>query len=79
MNPGSGNGLRKNDVRTEDLSVELKWTGKRQFTLKADELEKAEREAIKDGRESAFGISLGGRNYVILVEGYFEELRDGSA
>ena len=79
MNPGSGNGLRKNDVRNADLSIELKWTGKRQITVKSDDLEKGEQHALRDGREFAFGISLNGHNYVIVTQDYFEELTDGSA
>ena len=54
--PGSGNGIRKNDVRTPDLSFELKYTGKSQYTLKASELEKGEKHALLDGRDFAFGI-----------------------
>jgi Holliday junction resolvase len=73
--PGSGNGFRKNDVRTEDLSLEMKYTGKKQFTLKADDLEQGERHAIMDGRDFAFGIEMNGRNWVIISEDDFVLLR----
>lgn len=75
--PGSGNGIRKNDVRTDDLSLEMKYTGKKQYTLKAADLEQGEKHAIMDGREFAFGIEMNGHNWVILSEDYFLCLLDG--
>lgn len=76
-NPGSGNTWsRKNDVRTDDFSLELKVTGKKQFTLKASELEEGEKNAIVDGRRFAFGIELCGRNWVVLSEDDFVEFLD---
>lgn len=66
---------RKGDVRTDDLLVEHKYTGKSQFTLKAAELEKINTEAILDGRIPVFGVSLNGRNYVLLDENDFLEMR----
>jgi len=75
-NAGSGNLSRKNDVRTDRLSVELKWTGKRQITVKADDLTKGEKHAMREGREFAFGICVGARDYVIVNRDFFEELVD---
>ena len=69
--PGSGNGFRKNDVRTSEMSFEMKYTGKKQYTLKASELEQGEKHAIMDGREFAFGIELNGRNWIVVDEGLF--------
>lgn len=66
---------RKGDVRSKDLLVEHKWTGKTQFTLKSKELEKIVKEAILDGRMPVFGVHLNGENYVILDENDFLELR----
>ena len=73
--PGSGNGIRKNDVRTDDLSLEMKYTGKKQYTLKAVDLEQGERHAIMDGRDFAFGIELNGRNWIVISEDDFVLLR----
>ena len=69
VNSGSGNGVyRKNDVRTPQFSIELKTTTKRQYPLKADELAKAERHALLDGRTMLFGIEMCGRNWMVLSE-----------
>jgi Holliday junction resolvase len=67
---------RKGDVRTEDLLIEHKWTGKKSFTVKSDIIEKIVTEAIMDGRTPVLGISLNGRNYVILEEEDFHEMRN---
>lgn len=74
---------RKGDVRTDDVLVEAKWTGKSQFTIKAQVLETAMNEAILSGRVGILGISLNGRNYVVMEEEDFLDLRlraqDGNA
>ena len=67
---------RKGDVRTNDFLIEHKWTGKKSFTLKSDVLEKIVMEAIVDGRTPVLGVSLNGKNYVLLTEDDFIELRD---
>jgi len=67
---------RKGDVRSQDLLVEHKWTGKKSKTITAAELEKITNEAIMDGRTPVFGIHLNGEDYVILLETDFLELRD---
>lgn len=75
--PGSGNTWsRKNDVRTDDLSLELKVTSKKQFTLKAAELEQGEKNAVIDGRRFAFGIEMNRRNWIVISEDDFLELRN---
>jgi Holliday junction resolvase len=75
-NAGSGAfWSRKGDVRSQDLLVEHKWTGKLQFTVKANELEKIVKEAILDGRTPVLGFHLNGQNYVMLDEDDFLELR----
>ncbi len=66
---------RKGDVRSSDLLIEHKWTGKTQFTVKAKELEKIVKEAILDGRTPVLGFHLNGENYVLLDENDFLELR----
>lgn len=66
---------RKGDVRSDDLLIEHKWTGKKSFTLKAEVLEKIVTEALLDGRTPVLGISLNNRDYVILDESDFLDLR----
>lgn len=58
----------KGDVRTPELLIEHKWTGKKQITIKSEVLEKIHREAILDDRIPAVGFHLNGHNYVILEE-----------
>jgi len=67
---------RKGDVRSDDLLIEHKFTGKKQFTLKADVLKKITEEAIMDGRMAVLGVHLDGKDYVILDENDFLEMRD---
>lgn len=67
---------RKGDVRSDDLLVEHKWTGKKTKTIKADELRKITREAILESRMPVFGLHLDGVNYVILLEDDFLEMRE---
>ena len=67
---------RKGDVRSEDLLIEHKYTGKKQTTIKSDVLKKIMREAILDGRVPVLGIHLDGENYVILTENDFIEMRE---
>ena len=75
--PGSGNQWdRKNDVRTPDTSFELKVTGKKQYTLKASDLETGEKNALRDGRRFVFGIEVNGRNWVLLSEDDYAELTE---
>ena len=67
---------RKGDVRSEDLLIEHKWTGKKQVTIKSEVLKKITKEAILDSRTPVLGIHLDGENYVILGEEDFLELRN---
>lgn len=66
---------RKGDVRSTDLLVEHKWTGKKSFTLTAQVLEKIMTEALLDGRIPVLGVHLNGHNYVVLDEEDFLDLR----
>lgn len=75
--PGSGNTWsRKNDVRSNRWSIELKTTAKKQFTLRAAELQEAERYALLDGREFAFGIDIAGRSWVVMDKNDWERMRE---
>lgn len=76
-NAGSGAfWSRKGDVRSKDLLIEHKWTGKKSFSVKADVLEKIVTEAILDGRTPVLGFSLNNENYVMLTEDDFLALRE---
>ncbi len=75
-NAGSGAfWSRKGDVRSKDLLIEHKWTGKATVTIKATVLEKIVKEAILDSRTPVLGFSLNDENYVMLLEDDFLELR----
>lgn len=75
VNSGSGNGwLRKNDVRTDEVSLEMKYTDAKSYSLKVEDLKKAERYALIDGREMAFGISFSGLEFVVIPEEYYHRL-----
>ena len=67
---------RKGDVRSDDLLVEHKWTGKKQVTIKSEVLKKITKEAILDSRKPVLGLHLDGENYVVLLEEDFLELRN---
>jgi hypothetical protein len=66
---------RKGDVRSQELLIEHKWTGKASFTVKAAVLEKIVDEAILDSRMPVLGVSLNEKNYVLLTEDDFLEMR----
>jgi len=66
---------RKGDVRSSDLLVEHKWTGKQSVSVKAAVLEKIVTEAILDNRMPVLGFHLNGENYIMLTEDDFLELR----
>ena len=75
-NAGSGAfWSRKGDVRSKDLLIEHKWTGKATVTIKATVLVKIVKEAILDSRTPVLGFSLNDENYVMLLEDDFLELR----
>ncbi len=59
---------RKGDVRSDKYLIEHKYTANKSYSLKAEDLQKLENEAIMVGREPLFCISLGGKNYVIQTE-----------
>lgn len=67
---------RKGDVRSNNLLIEHKWTGKLSKTISSKELKKITIEAIMDGRLPVFGIHLDGEDYVILLETDFLEIWD---
>ena len=66
----------KGDVRSDDLLVEHKWTGKLSVTIQSKVLKKITREAILEGRQPVLGLHLDGENYVVLLEDDYLEMRD---
>lgn len=58
QNAGSGNGSRKNDVRTADLSIEFKTTTQKGYRLTLAELLLCSRQALIEGRDALFGIDF---------------------
>lgn len=67
---------RKGDVRTDDLLIEHKWTGKKSFSITRSVLDKISAEAIMDGRMPVLAIHLDGKDYVVLDENDFFEMRN---
>ena len=67
---------RKGDVRTDDLLIEHKWTGKKSVTIKSQVLQKITTEAILDSRMPVLGLHLDGEDYVVLLEEDFLALRN---
>ncbi|MEV4575990.1 hypothetical protein AB0K16_22360 [Nonomuraea jabiensis] len=53
-------------MRTATESWELKTTSKSQYTLKHDDLVKAEKHALIDGRDMRFGLEMCGRDWVLM-------------
>ena len=73
--PGSGAfWSQKGDVKTPDMLIEHKYTGKKSFTLTSAVLEKICDEATLTGRMPVLGISLNNRNYIVLSEDDFAEI-----
>lgn len=83
-NAGSGNTpWRKNDVRLDGgFLIEYKTTTGRnqsQITIRAKDTEDVWRNAILDGRDPAFGIEVGGRDWVMVPADVFERLRSADS
>lgn len=58
------------------MLIEHKYTGNKTYTLKAVDLEKNVTNAILESRTPIFGISLNNKNYVILTEDDYLEMRE---
>lgn len=65
---------RKGDVRSDRFLVEHKFTAAASFSVKASAMLKNEREAAMVGRIPLFAVSVGGRDYVVLLEEDFIEI-----
>lgn len=63
-------------MRSKDLLIEHKWTGKKSFSVKSDVLEKIVTEALMESRTPVLGFSLNDNNYVILDENDFLTIRE---
>lgn len=65
--PGSGNTWRrKNDVISTEFSFECKTTTKQSYSLKRSELDKAEINALSDGRDMVFVVDIAGKRYYLV-------------
>lgn len=76
MHAGSGSGHRRNDMHNDDEVIECKTVlrGKKQITLKDDDLRLVERTAISQGRRPVLHIELANRRYIVLMEDDYDEL-----
>jgi len=72
-NPMSGAGwVKKNDVRSEDLLIENKFTdNKKSYTIKSVDLVELTQRAVLEDRIPVLQFDLGGRHYIILNEDDF--------
>ena len=78
LQAGSGSGrFQKGDQRTDAEMFEYKTVldGKKQITIKADDLDRLERDALIEGRTPVFGVRVAGRDYVLLTADDYEEMR----
>ena len=66
--------VRKNDVRTIDLLIENKFTDKKSYSIKSNEMVKLSRTAILEDRIPVLQVDLGGPSYVVLLENDFLEM-----
>lgn len=73
---GSGSGFRRNDMHNVDEVIECKTVlrGKKQITVKSDDLKLVERTAIQQGRRPVLHIEIANRGYVLLTEEDYAEL-----
>jgi len=56
----------KEDIETETFLIQVKRTGKKQFTLKADDLKTLARNAAKVGKIPVMIVNLGGRDWSLM-------------
>jgi hypothetical protein len=79
-NPRSGGGdWHKNDVRSDDYSIEYKTTTKKQYPLKLADLLTADKHALLAGREMLFVIEFDteDREFVIMNKHHLFDLIEG--
>lgn len=85
VNSQSGAGwVRKNDVTTPTESIEFKYTDKRSYSLKLEDLKTAWQHATSAGKRMVFAIEFGtgrtSKRYVVLEEDDYladqEELKE---
>jgi hypothetical protein len=81
VTPASGSGGIKNDVRSPEWSVEIKSTSKKSYPVKEEDFDRAEKQALADGRRAAFVIAFltpgkKPRRLVLIDENDFIEMND---
>ena len=57
-----------------DLLIENKFTDKKSYSIKSNEMVKLSRTAILEDRIPVLQVDLGGRSYVVLLENDFLEM-----
>lgn len=77
VQPGSGNSWRRpNDVRSPRYSFECKTTEKKSFSLRRDDLDKAEINALSQGRDMIYVTDIGGKRYYTLRDYTWQAVRE---
>lgn len=79
VQPRSGAGwIRKNDVRSENLLIECKFTdNKKSYTIKHSDLRDLGTKAVLEDRIPVLQFDLGGNSYVVLTEDDFKWMVEG--
>jgi len=75
---GSGSGSRRLDMHTEDSLIECKTVlkGNKQITVKADDLKLLSYHAAVQDRMPIMHIRLDGKDWVLMLEGDYLDLRN---
>jgi hypothetical protein len=75
--PSGGGSSHRNDFRTDDTSMEWKYTTAASYSLKDRELREAWIQAVAEGRTGMFGIEFSSRNrWVVMNEEDYLEQRE---
>lgn len=88
VRPGSGSKSNaKGDVKVpqsedgfwpEGVLIEYKRTDGKGISVTSVILEKIRREALSEGRRMLLGLQIGGRNYIVLEEGDYFDLKEAA-
>jgi len=74
-NAGSGAGwLRKNDVRTNSLLIENKFTNNvKQYSIKVKDMSELRKQALMENRIPVLQVEIGGIHFITMYEDDFME------
>ena len=78
-NAGSGAGwLRKNDVRTNNLLIENKFTDNvKQYSVKVKDMKELRKQALMEDRIPVLQVEIGGVRFITMYEDDFMEYFNG--